>query len=258
MKAVLLAAGKGTRMKALTAQLPKPMLGVAGRPVLEHILRGLTSAGVRQFLLITGYRAEVIEEFFGDGRTFGVSLRYIRQPTASGTGSAALLARDFIGDEPFLLTYGDILTAPENYRMMIQEFCRGGRLGPDGTETSPRTATTTPLDGLVSTWQGEDLTKGGAVLVGEDGCVCDIVEKGKAADLKNAFYNAGIYILPPQIFAALATLPKSPRGEYELTDAIKQIIRDGKKLRAYALEKFWLDVRDPEALNVAEKIFSAP
>ncbi len=237
MKAVILAAGKGTRMKELTAELPKPMLRVAGRPVLEHIICGIASAGVHEFLIVTGYRAEVIEDYFKDGKAFGVSISYIRQEIASGTGSAALLAKDFVGDEPFLLTYGDILTAPENYRDMVVLFAE---LKPD-------------IDGFISTWHGEDLTKGGAVIV-KDGLVTDIVEKGTGADLKNAFYNAGIYIFPVNIIAALATIPKSPRGEYELTDAIKQIIREGSCLRPFALQKYWLDVRDPEVLIIAEKL----
>ena len=258
MKAVILAAGKGTRMNGLTAELPKPMLRVASHPVLEQIVRGLAQAGVHEFCIITGYRAEVVEDHFRDGKDFGVSIRYVRQEVASGTASATALAKDFTDNAPFLLTYGDILTAPENYRAMIQLFEYSGA-SPLARKSPMQqgAAATTPMDGLVSTWRGEDLSKGGAVIIGDNDLVTDIIEKSSAIKIASPLYNAGIYILPPQIFAALAAISKSPRGEYELTDAIKDIIRAGSRLRAFALQGYWLDVRDPEALAKAEKLLTA-
>src|SRR5262249_38605250 len=109
MKAVILAAGKGTRMGELTDELPKPMLLVCGKPILEHILQGLVGAGIREILIITGYRADVIEQHFGDGSAWQAKIQYCRQAVAEGTGRAAHLAEQFAGESPFLLTYGDIL-----------------------------------------------------------------------------------------------------------------------------------------------------
>src|SRR6185503_12724109 len=117
MKAVILAAGKGTRMKELTDDVPKPMLRVQGKPILENILEGLLGAGIRDFCIITGWRAEVIESYFGDGTKWGVNICYARQVAQNGTGKAPELARDFVGQETFLLTYGDILVEPETYQL---------------------------------------------------------------------------------------------------------------------------------------------
>src|SRR3954470_2751956 len=115
MKAVILAAGKGTRMRELTNELPKPMLKVQGKPILEHILSGLLGAGIRDVFIVTGFRADVIESYFGDGSKWKARIGYGRQMVQDGTGKAPELSKEFIGASPFLLTYGDILIEPQTY-----------------------------------------------------------------------------------------------------------------------------------------------
>lgn len=94
MKAVILAAGKGTRMRDLTNEVPKPMLKVQGKPILEHILQGILAAGIRNFFIVTGFRAEVIEAHFGNGSQWQASVSYGRQLVQDGTGKAPEPARD--------------------------------------------------------------------------------------------------------------------------------------------------------------------
>ena len=101
MKAVILAAGKGTRMGGLTSELPKPMLRVQGKPILELILQGLMEAGVRDFFIVTGFRAEVIEGHFGDGKKWGARIHYGRQTVQDGTGKAPEVAKEFAGKRRF-------------------------------------------------------------------------------------------------------------------------------------------------------------
>src|SRR5690349_12433010 len=113
MKAVILAAGRGTRMGGLTADVPKPMLRVAGRPILEGLLDRLVEAGYSQALVVTGYRAEVIEDYF---RGYRLPLRFVRQSPINGTATAALLGRGFVGCDDFLLTFGDILAGASVYK----------------------------------------------------------------------------------------------------------------------------------------------
>ena len=114
MKAVILAAGKGTRMRELTNELPKPMLRVQGKPILEHIVAGIVAAGVRDIFIVTGWHGEVVENHFGDGKKFGARIAFGRQAVQDGTGKAPELAKEFIGDSPFLMTYGDILVQPKS------------------------------------------------------------------------------------------------------------------------------------------------
>src|ERR1700751_47874 len=94
-RAVLLAAGRGTRMRELTTELPKPMIKVSGKPILLHILEGLQGAGIKKFLIVVGYQGETVREYFGDGTCFGLQIQYATQVVQDGTGRVVELARDF-------------------------------------------------------------------------------------------------------------------------------------------------------------------
>src|SRR5437660_2022820 len=102
-KAVILAAGRGTRMRELTADLPKPMIAVRGKPVLQHIVEGLRDAGIREFLIVVGYRGDTVRNFLGDGLRYNVGIRYATETVQDGTGRVVDLARDFVWDSPFVL-----------------------------------------------------------------------------------------------------------------------------------------------------------
>lgn len=227
-KAVLLAAGRGTRMRELTAELPKPMIKVRGKPVLLHIVEGLHGAGVKNFLIIVGYHADAVRDYFGDGTCFGLQIKYATQVVQDGTGRVVDLARDFVGESPFILSYGDILVDPVNYKSLAE-------LADD-------------VEAIVSVKRNEDVTKGGAVFVNERMKVIDIREKPRPGELSSPWYNAGVYLFRSSIFQWTAKLQPSPRGEYELTDAVRDLARSGKKVKAFELSGEWADVRDPEVL----------
>jgi dTDP-glucose pyrophosphorylase len=227
-KAVLLAAGRGTRMRELTADLPKPMIEVRGKPVLRHIVEGLRGAGVRDFLVIVGYRANVVQKFFGDGSALDVHISYATQTTQDGTGRVVDLARDFVAASPFVLSYGDILVDPQNYTRLV--------------DLSDDTAA------VISVKQDEDVSKGGAVFLNEQFELIDLREKPKPGESTSPWYNAGLYAFRTCIFEFTAKLIPSPRGEYELTDAIRELAQSGQKVQALELIGEWADVRDPEIL----------
>jgi dTDP-glucose pyrophosphorylase len=226
-KAVVLAAGRGTRMRELTADLPKPMIKVRGKPVLQHIVEGLRDAGIREFLIVVGYRANAVQNFFGDGSPFNIAIQYVTQTVQDGTGRVVDLARDFVQDRPFVLSYGDILIDPVNYKRVVD-------LPNDG-------------EAIISVTRGEDVSKGGAVFLNEQMELVDIREKSDARE-ETSWYNAGLYAFRPSIFEFTAKLKPSPRGEYELTDAIRDLAQSGKKVQALELTGEWADVRDPEIL----------
>jgi len=229
-KAVILAAGKGTRMGELTREIPKPMLEVKGKPVLQRIVEGLRDAArITEIFIVTGWRGEVIRDHFGDGARFGVKVAYGEQLVQDGTGKAPELAKPWVGDAPFLFTYGDILLDDAaGYAQLAGAFRESG---------------------VIALKDGQDLTKGGAVVLDRDGFMIDLVEKGAGAPPANAFYNAGIYLMPAAIFDFTAKLEKSPRGEYEFTDALKAFVKSGAKLRGVILGSGWADVRDPGVLG---------
>jgi UDP-N-acetylglucosamine diphosphorylase / glucose-1-phosphate thymidylyltransferase / UDP-N-acetylgalactosamine diphosphorylase / glucosamine-1-phosphate N-acetyltransferase / galactosamine-1-phosphate N-acetyltransferase len=226
-KAVILAAGRGTRMRELTAAVPKPMIEVRGKPVLQHIVEGLRDARLRDLLIIVGYRADAVLNFFGDGSRYDIAVQYTTQTVQDGTGRIVDLARDFAGDCPFVLSYGDILVSPDNYKTV-------GDIDED-------------VEAIITVTHGEDVRKGGAVFVNERMELLDIREKSEA-DEATKWYNAGLYAFRPSIFDFTARLKPSPRGEYELTDAIRELAQSGKKVQALELTGEWADVRDPEVL----------
>jgi UDP-N-acetylglucosamine diphosphorylase / glucose-1-phosphate thymidylyltransferase / UDP-N-acetylgalactosamine diphosphorylase / glucosamine-1-phosphate N-acetyltransferase / galactosamine-1-phosphate N-acetyltransferase len=246
MKAVILAAGKGTRMGELTHALPKPMLLVEGKPILEHIVAGLKAAGISQICLITGWKGNVIEAHFGDGAAFGVEMIYRCQEVQDGTGRAALPAQDFVGDDDFLLTYGDILVRSQTYADMVKRYAGGD------------------FAGLLTVTEGEDVTKGGINFFDKDFCLTRLVEKPSSAQLEAlrsegilkdgdpVWYNAGIYVFKSDAFQYMHRLEKTSRGEFELTDAISSMVHDERVMAGLKIQGRWVDVRDPQVLASLE------
>lgn len=234
-------------MRELTNEVPKPMLKVQGKPILEHIIEGLMTAGVHEFFIVTGFKAETIETYFGEGKKLGVKISYGRQVVQDGTGKAPEVAKDFVGSDNFVLTYGDILVKPETYQHMLKRFREGN------------------FSGLVTATGSQDVTKGGLNFFDKDFCLTRLVEKPSVEQLDAlrregllkpgdvAWYNAGIYIFRPTLFDFTAKLQKSPRGEYELTDAIIAMLEVGQRIAGLEIQGRWVDVRDPEVLASLEK-----
>src|SRR6059036_1824147 len=227
-QAVILAAGRGTRMRELTAEVPKPMIVVRGKPVLQYIIEGLRDAGIHKVLIVIGYHADAVRNFFGDGSRWSIGIQYATQTVQDGTGRVVDLARDFVGDSPFILSYGDILVDPANYKRVVDL--------PEDVEA------------IITVTRGEDVSKGGAVFVNERMELVDLREKPRPGEPTSSWYNAGLYAFRPSIFNFTAKLKPSPRGEYELTDAIRDLAQSGKKVKALELTGEWADVRDPEIL----------
>ena len=254
MKAVILAAGKGTRMRELTNEIPKPMLQVQGRPILEHIVEGLVQAGIREIFIVTGFRGDVIRGHFGDGSKWKANITYGEQATQDGTGKAPEIAREFLGVSPFILTYGDILVTSDKgihlqeiYQQMIQRYNQGY------------------FSGVITVTRGEDVTKGGLNFFDDSFCLKRLVEKPGVEQLQHlrdegwlkpnepVWYNAGIYIFKPTLFEFTSQLRKSLRGEYELTDAVNGLVAAHHKLAGLEIRARWVDVRDPEVLAALEE-----
>jgi dTDP-glucose pyrophosphorylase len=227
-KAVLLAAGRGIRMRELTVELPKPMIEVRGKPVLQHIVEGLRDAGIREFFIIVGYRADAVQNFFGDGSRYKIAIQYATQVVQDGTGRVVDIAQNFAENSAFILSYGDILVDPQNYKSIVDL--------PDDIEA------------IITVTRGEDVSKGGAVFLNDQMELVDLREKSPPGEPTSPWYNAGIYAFRPSIFEFTAKLKPSPRGEYELTDGIRELAQSGKKVQAIELTGEWADVRDPEIL----------
>jgi dTDP-glucose pyrophosphorylase len=152
-----------------------------------------------------------------------------------------------VGDSPFLLTYGDILVRPETYGQMLRRFGEG------------------EFSGVITVTRGQDVTKGGLNFFDDRFCLTRLVEKPSREQIEAlrqsgwlkpgapVWYNAGIYIFRPSVYAFTAALKPSPRGEYELTDAILAMVAAGHALAGLEIQGRWVDVRDPEVLAALER-----
>jgi NDP-sugar pyrophosphorylase family protein len=237
---VVLAAGRGTRMGALTASTPKPLLSVAGRPLIEHVLGGFAAAGVQRAVVVTGYLGGAVEAALGDGAQLGLHIDYCRQERADGTARALLLAAPLLGAAPFALSWGDILVARGFYAELLAAFAQR------------------PCDAQLAVNPVDDPWRGAAVYVDDDWRVRRIDEKPPRGTARTGWNNAGVLVLTPLALDYARRLAPSPRGEYELPQAIAQMVRDGCDVRAVPVRGPWLDVGTPEDLAAAQTLFAAP
>ena len=224
-------------MQSLTDDCPKPMLPLAGRPMLAHQVDRFAAAGIARVCIVIGYRGQMIRDYFERHPPSGVELEYVVQSEQNGTGSAALLAREFAAGGPFLLTFGDILVDPQVYTELF-------KLAPGAEQ-------------VLALTEVDDPYRGGAVYV-EGGRVTRIVEKPPKGTSTTNFLCAGIYVFDDSVFDALEQLTLSARGEYDLTDAISAAVRAGKSVRYFAVPGFWRDVGRPEDLAPAAEYIQQP
>ncbi len=224
--AVLLVAGEGRRLAPITNTRPKHIIPIAGKPLLQHTIESIVrEAGISDFLLVVGYMKDKIMDLFGDGSKLGVRISYVEQKSFLGTADATRYARNFTENAPFLMMYGDLLADPSVFADLMQFYKRN----PNAT--------------IITLREVPDPSKFGIIQLNTKNQVQKIVEKPAPGLKLGNLANAGIYILSPQIFDAINRTPKSPRGEYELTDSL-QILVD-EKIPVLGLNlgtKYWSDV----------------
>jgi bifunctional UDP-N-acetylglucosamine pyrophosphorylase/glucosamine-1-phosphate N-acetyltransferase len=216
MKCVVLAAGEGKRMRPLTAKRPKVMLPLANRPMAGHLLCAAREAGIHEFVFVVGYQEQEVRDYFGDGSDFGVRIRYVTQRHQKGTADALRAAEDLI-DGPFLMLNGDMVVKSQDIAGILEK--------------------TPPCIGIYRSDHQWDY----GVVVMEKNQVTGLEEKSDQP--KSSLINAGMYLLTPGIFSLLKGVTSSPRGEFELTDALMSYIANNE-LAGYQLTS-WLDVGYP-------------
>ncbi|WP_457742135.1 bifunctional sugar-1-phosphate nucleotidylyltransferase/acetyltransferase [Thermococcus sp.] len=220
MKAVVLAAGKGERLKPLTDDRPKVILRVANRPIIEYVLENLYHL-VDEFVIVVRYKKEKIIETLGD-EFGGKPITYIEQLPGEGTAKAIESARESV-EEEFIVANGDIYFEEEAVRELVSAFRRE------------------KADAAVVVKHFEDLSHFGKVEI-RDGTVLGITEKpGKVS----GYVNLGIYVFRSSVFDFISKTKLSERGEYEITNTINLMIKAGLKVLAVPYEGYWNDIGRP-------------
>ncbi len=229
MKAVILAAGQGTRMGPLTCNRPKVMLPVANMPLLSHVMLSARDAGIREFVLVVGFGQEIIKRYFGDGSSLNVGIEYAHQKEQLGTADAVRSAKGFVKDR-FLMLNGDIIVSPQHIRNMVEQS-----------------------RDVVMTARYVDNPSEFGVLEVEDERVLRIIEKPEKPPTNLA--NAGIYVFPLAIFDAINKTRLSVRKEYEITESLQLLIDEGVGVGFLTLSGNWLDIGRPWDLLDANEHF---
>ncbi len=230
MKAVILAAGEGNRMRPLTYTRPKVMLPIANKPIIEHLLISTGKAGIREFVFIVGYHDEQIRNYFGNGGKWGVNIDYCTQRKQLGTADALRMVESLVAGK-FLMINGDIIIDQKDIRSLTN--------GKDTTMSLAEVEDTKDL-GLV------EIEKDKVIRIHE-----------KVGRPPSNLANAGLYLFTPDIFTAISQTPKSSRGEYEITDSLQLLIDQGRNV-LYQKIDYWLDTSYPwDLLSANESLLDS-
>jgi len=230
VKAMLLAAGEGTRLRPLTDDRPKAMVTIAGEPAVSHALRWLVSQGATDVAINLYHRPEVLTDFVGNGSRFGIRVRYSLERQVLGTAGALGPLRDFFAGEPeFLVLYGDVLTD-----LAIEPMRRQHR--------------TTNADVTIALHHPDDPTSSGLIAFDAGGRITRFVEKPSAPDVFSQWANGGVYLCGPGVFDFITAQVPLDFGQ----DVFPGMLRVGRRLCAYASESTFIDFGTPERLRRAE------
>ncbi|MEV6986844.1 glucose-1-phosphate thymidylyltransferase [Sphaerisporangium sp. NPDC051017] len=225
MKALVLSGGSGTRLRPFSYSMPKQLIPIANRPVLEHVLVNIRDLGVTEIGVIVGSWAEEIAAVIGDGSSLGVRVTYIQQGAPLGLAHAVRLARGFLGEDDFVMYLGDIML-PDGVVEIAADF-RARR----------------PAAHVVAQ-RVPDPRAFGVVELGADGAVRRLVEKPRWP--RSDLAMVGVYFFTAAVHEAVAAIAPSRRGELEITDAVQWLVSRGLPVRATEYRGFWKDTGRPD------------
>ncbi|MET9831425.1 glucose-1-phosphate thymidylyltransferase [Streptomyces sp. NPDC006385] len=227
MKALVLAGGTGSRLRPFTHTGAKQLLPIANKPVLFYALESLAAAGIHEVGIVVGAHARDIRELTGDGAEFGLRITYLYQPRPLGLAHAVLIARDFLGDEDFLLYLGD------NYLQQgVTDFTRRAAAAPAAARLL-----LTPV---------ADPSAFGVAEVDPEGNVLRLEEKPDSP--RSILALIGVYAFSPAVHEAVRAIAPSARGELEITHAVQWMIDHGLRVRADTTTRLWRDTGSVEDL----------
>ncbi len=225
MKAIIPVAGVGKRLRPHTYTVPKVLIGVAGKPILGHILDGLGELEIDELILITGHLGGRVEEWVR--KNYEIPAQFVYQEERLGLGHAIHLTRDRVNGEPALIVYGDTIFEADLSR---------------GLNTS--------VDGCLGVKEVDDPKRYGIVELGEGGRICRLVEKPERPTSNMAIVGLNLVTNTPLLFECLQTMIEEDRktkGEFQLTDAFQIMVDRGASLTTFRVER-WFDCGKPDTL----------
>ncbi len=234
MKGVLLSGGTGSRLRPITHTGPKQLVPVANKPVLNYAIEDLKEAGITEIGVILGNTGrEQIQEHLGDGSKYGVDITYIIQGNPLGLAHAAGCARDFVGDDDFVMYLGDNILK-QGIRELVESFERGD------------------YGAGIALQEVDNPQQFGIADVEDDGTVTRLIEKPDEPPSNLALI--GIYVFSNEVFDIIERLDPSWRGELEITDAIQMLLDDGHAIDSHVVHGWWKDTGKPEDILEANRL----
>jgi NDP-sugar pyrophosphorylase family protein len=220
VRALILAAGEGSRLRPFTERVAKPMLEVGGLPILEYNVRLAAKHGITDLVINVHYRPEAIVDHFGDGSNFGVAIRYSREPVLLGTAGALNPFRAFFAEATFAVLYGDNLTTCDLSAVIARHRA-------------------TQAVATIALFHREDPTASGIVALDDAGFVTRFLEKPKPEEVFSNWVNAGVLVLEPVVFDAVPLEGPSDFGR----DVLPELLARGQRIAGYKMaeELCWID-----------------
>jgi glucose-1-phosphate thymidylyltransferase len=225
MKALILAGGEGTRLRPITHTRAKQLVPVANKPILFYGIEAMVDAGITEIGVITGSTGPEVMAAIGDGSQFGARVTYIPQEAPLGLAHCVLIARDFLGDDDFVMYLGDNLLE-QDLAAFVGAF--------ESARASDR-----PPAAQILLKRVPDPHRFGIATLDANGHVVELVEK--PADPPSDLALVGVYLFDREIHEAVRAIEPSPRGELEITDAIQWLITNGRRVRTELLTGWWID-----------------
>jgi NDP-sugar pyrophosphorylase family protein len=220
LRALVLAAGRGERLRPLTDDRPKPMIEIGGKPILQYNLELLVRAGIREAAVNLHYRPDVVRDFFGDGSRFGIELTYAYEPTLLGTAGAARGLADFLSAGDFAVAYGDNLSTIDLAAMTSLHRERNA-------------------DVTLALFHRTDVRASGIVGVGADDRVTRFLEKPREDEIFSHWVNAGYLVARPSILERIPADRPSDFGR----DVLPALLATGARIYGYRMTEdlWWID-----------------
>ena len=225
MKALILAGGAGTRLRPITHTRAKQLVPVANKPILFYGIEAMVAAGITEIGVIVGDTRAEVTAALGDGSQWGARITYIPQDAPLGLAHCVLIARDFLGDDDFVMYLGDNLLE-QDLAAFVRAFEQARR-----SDVAPTAQ--------ILLKQVPDPHRFGIATLDSDGHVVALVEK--PVDPPSDLALVGVYLFTPRVHDAVAAIEPSPRGELEITDAIQWLIDAGELVRCEQLHGWWID-----------------
>jgi glucose-1-phosphate thymidylyltransferase long form len=238
MKGLIPAAGRGTRLEPITLAIPKELLMIGDKAVIEYVIEAMKTVGITDITIVVGWRKHAILDYLGSGERLGVNLSYVVQDKRDGLAKAVQTGEKILKDDTFVVILGDDFFYPASFLKEIIEFHKQNK-----------------ADATIGVAEVKDVTRHGIIKT-EGNKIIDLIEKPTIKEAPSNLGCMGVYVFKPSIFEAIKKTKPGYNNEYQLTDSIKILVNEGKKVLYKTISGEHIDVGTLDDYKKANARFS--